>query len=297
MDSFFQVLSWGSFLWTALHKVTLKPVFAFNWLGFDCFGFRFFMHSNDLLVVTKSSLVDLFCVCGASRPWLYTKEVSWFTNRDMRLQVGSACMQSHSAVVLAFLLVIRQSPKLMGRLDVRTCWARGKSAEIRVQIWWRLTSDSWDSSFYSTLHPRWCLSWCHFGDRWACPGLACWNFAWNAAILAYFVGDLGWLLLDNIDIWVLLDSGNWGASQRVLVQSSVVLLHKWIGRVELIDCRLLHTFKFFAYKLNCFLQVLLTLGQFTLDLTATGQIVANDCLVIGIEWVRVLGLHHDLIRL
>ena len=37
--------------------------------------------------------------------------------------------------------------------------------------------------------------------------------------------------------------------------------------------------------------------QLTLHLTAAGEVVADDGLVIGVERVRVLGLDHDLVGL
>ena len=55
--------------------------------------------------------------------------------------------------------------------------------------------------------------------------------------------------------------------------------------------------KFSGNKLNGTCQILAAVLQFALHLTAARKIVADDCLVVGVEGVGVLGLNHDLVGL
>ena len=61
------------------------------------------------------------------------------------------------------------------------------------------------------------------------------------------------------------------------------------------DGLLLEHDKFSRDEIDCALQVFATLLQLTLHLATACQVVADDGLVIGVEGVGILGLHHDLI--
>jgi hypothetical protein len=62
-------------------------------------------------------------------------------------------------------------------------------------------------------------------------------------------------------------------------------------------CIVLDPVEFQVYEFNCFGQILRTILKLPLHLAATRKVVADDCLVVRIEAVLVLGLHHDFISL